>query len=108
MFQLEPNPTFTAPVSIPLPGGETATVDFTFAHMGRKALQLFLDQVKEKPDAETVRQIVTGWAGVAGKDGEQLRCTAENIAAMLDNYHGAALAILQTYIRELTGQRVKN
>ena len=108
MFQLEPNPTFTAPVAIPLPGGETATVDFTFAHMGRKELQEFLAAVKDLPDGEAIRKIITGWSGVTGTDGEQLRCTAENIAAMIDNYHGAALAILQTYIRELTGQRVKN
>ena len=108
MFQLEPNPTFTAPVAIPLPGGETATVDFTFAHMGRKALQEFLADVKDLPDSEAIRKIVTGWSGVAGADGEQLRCTAENIASLVDGYHGAALAILQTYISELTGQRAKN
>ena len=108
MFQLEPNPTFSAPVAIPLPGGETATIDFTFAHMGRKALQEFLADVKDLPDGEAIRKIVTGWNGVAGADGEQLRCTAEHIAALVDGYHGAALAILQTYIRELTGQRVKN
>ena len=108
MFQLEPNPTFTAPVSIPLPGGETATVDFTFAHMGRKALQRFLDRVKDLPDAEAVGDVVDGWSGVAGADGEPLPYTEEALAAMLDNYHGASLAILQTYIRELTGQRVKN
>ena len=108
MFQLEPNPTFTAPVAIPLPGGETATIDFTFAHMGRKSLQEFLAAVKDLPDGEAVRKIVTGWSGVAGADGEPLPITDENIMALLDNYHGAALAILQVYIRELTGQRVKN
>ena len=65
MFQLEPSPTFSAPVAIPLPGGETATVDFTFAHMGRKALQEFLADVKDLPDGEAIRNIVTGWNGVA-------------------------------------------
>ena len=108
MFQLEPNPTFTAPVAIPLPGGETATIDFVFAHMGRKSLQEFLAAGKDLPDGEAVRKIVTGWNGVAGADGEPLPITDDNIAALLDNYHGAALAILQVYIRELTGQRVKN
>ena len=108
MFQLEPNPTFTCPVAIQLPGGETATIDFTFAHMGRKALQEVLAAIKDLPDGEAIRKIVTGWNGVAGSDGEQLRCTAENIAALVDGYHGAALAILQTYFRELTGARVKN
>ena len=108
MFQLEPNPTFTAPVAIPLPGGETATMDFTFAHMGRTALQEFLADVKDLPDGEAIRKIVADWSGVAGADGKPLPSTAENIVAMLDNYHGAALAILQAYIRELTGARVKN
>lgn len=108
MFQLEPNPTFTAPVVIPLPGGETATIDFTFAHMGRDALQRFLVRVKDLPDAEAVGDIVDGWAGVSGGDGEPLPYTEEALAVLLDGYHGAALAILQTYIRELTGQRVKN
>lgn len=108
MFQLEPNPTFTAPVSIPLPGGETATFEIIFNHMGRKALQRFLDRVKDLPDAEGIGDIVYGWSGVSGADGEPLPCTEEALAAMLDNHHGAALAILQTYIRELTGARVKN
>lgn len=108
MFQLEPNPTFTAPVAIPLPGGETATIDITFRHMGREALQRFLGRVKDVPDAEAAGEILVDWSGVAGANGEPLPITAENIAALVDNYHGAALAILQTYIRELTGQRVKN
>ena len=108
MFQLEPNPTFTAPVAIPLPGGETATIEMTFMHLGRKSLQRFLDRVKDLPDAEAIGDIVASWSGVGGKDGEPMPYTAENLASMLDNYHGAALAILQTYIRELTVQRVKN
>ena len=108
MFQLDPSPTFTAPVAIPLPGGETATIDFTFTHMGRKSLQEFLAAVKDLPDGEAAKEILADWSGVAGADGEPLPITDENIMALLDNYHGAALAILQTYIRELTGQRVKN
>ena len=108
MFTLEPNPTFTAPVAIPLPGGEAATIDITFRHMGREALQRFLGRVKDMPDAEAAEEIIADWSGVAGADGEPLPSSAENIMALLDNYHGAALAILQTYIRELTGQRVKN
>lgn len=108
MFQLEPNPTFTAPVAIPMPGGEAATIDITFRHMGREALQRFLGRVKDMPDAEAAEEIIADWSGVAGADGEPLPITDENITALLDNYHGAALAILQTYIRELTGQRVKN
>jgi hypothetical protein len=108
MFTLEPNPTFTAPVSIPLPGGEIATVDFTFAHKGRKALQRFLDRVKDMPDAEAVAEILGDWSGISGADGEPLPYTPEALEALLDNHHGAAMAILQTYIRELTGARVKN
>ena len=108
MFQLEPNPTFTAPVAIPLPGGEPATIEMTFRHMGREALQRFLGRVKDTSDAEAAEEIIVDWSGVAGADGKPLPITAENIVAMLDNYHGAALAILQTYIRELTGQRAKN
>ena len=76
--------------------------------MGRDALQRFLGRVKDMPDAEVVIDIVEDWSGVAGADGEPLPITDENIMALLDNYHGAALAILQTYIRELTGKRVKN
>lgn len=108
MFTLEPNPTFTAPVSIPLPGGEAATIDITFRHMGREALRRFLDRVKDMPDAEAAEEIIADWSGVAAAGGDPSPSSAENIMALLDNYHGAALAILQTYIRELTGQRVKN
>ena len=102
MFQLEPSPTFTAPVAIPLPGGETATIDFIFKHKKKAAFQQFVDSIKDQPELATCAEVVSGWANVNAE------YSIEALESMLDNYHGAALAILQSYIRELTGARVKN
>ena len=102
MFQLEPNPTFTAPVAIPVPGQGEATIEVKFKHMGKQGLQAFLDGAKDRTDIDSCSYIVAGWSGVSAD------YSPEALATLLENYHGAGLAILQAYFRELTGQRVKN
>ena len=102
MFQLDPNPKFSAPVSIPVPGQGEAEITVIFRHKKKSDLQAYLDNAKGRSDLDSCAEIVTGWSGV------EADFSAEALAALLDNYHGAGLAILQTYLRELTGQRVKN
>ncbi|MGD1827340.1 Phage tail protein [Chromobacterium violaceum] len=94
-------PTFPASVSIPLPGGESAEVVLTFKHHTRTELRGLAEKLDTTPDIELVQQIATGWDLVDA-------WTPDNVRQLLENHHGAALAIWNTYVRELTGLREKN
>lgn len=100
-IKLDPNPTFDAPVLIPIAGGEPASVRFTFKHRTRDAVVAWLDEIKDKKDAAIVQDAASGWE-------LDDAFTAENVERLCQNYGGAADAIFQTYLRELRGARVKN
>lgn len=104
MFKLNPEPTFRAKVEIPVPGAKPEPVEFIFRHRTQKALTDWIKATAEaKPaDIDFILEIVSGWAGVdAGFE-------RETVEALLDNYHGAAGAIRDAYLRELTAARLKN
>ena len=114
---LQPNPTFTAPVLIPVPGGKPVAVSFTFRHRGRVALeehQKYIDAVLVKLrdesttrsealelDIEVVMKSATAWEMDDPFNEESLR-------TLLENYHGAAAAIYATYMRELLQAKAGN
>lgn len=103
MLKLKPDPTFVTAVKIPAPTGEIA-IKVEFKHMSKDAYLAFLkaEPEKQRSDEDTILDIATSWIGV---DGEFNR---ENIRELCQQYHGAATAIVQTYIRELTQARVGN
>ena len=94
-------PTFTAPVGIPIAGGDPVVVPMTFKHRTRDELDAFVDSRKGKTDAETFADMVVGW----GLDDE---FTPENVATLLQNRIGTALAAYHVYVGELTKAREKN
>ncbi|MEN7429157.1 phage tail assembly chaperone [Chromobacterium sp. TRC.1.1.SA] len=94
-------PTFSASVSIPQPGGAGAEVVLTFKHHTRTELRGLAEKLGSMPDIELVQQIATGWDLVDA-------WTPDNVRQLLENHHGAALAIWNTYVQELTGLREKN
>ncbi|WP_426287548.1 phage tail assembly chaperone [Luteibacter sp. E-22] len=101
-IKLDPNPTFSAPVSIPVHGGEPVAVSFTFRHRTRSAWEAWLkDELPGMEDADVIRALACGWE----LDDE---FTRENIERLLENYGGANMAVFNAYERELSGARVKN
>lgn len=100
-IKLNPDPTFTAPVSIPVHGKSPVAVKFTFKHRTKDAAQAWLDTVKDKGDAEVVMECATGWE-------LDDAFTQENIELLLQNYVGAGGAIVSTYLDELLAARAKN
>lgn len=100
-LSLNPAPTFKAKVGIPVPGGESAEVEFTFTHRSRSACLSWKEEAEKASDAEAVMQMVTGW------DLDDA-FTPENVARLCDNYPGAGTAIFIAYLRELRGERAKN
>lgn len=100
-LKLTPDPTFKAPVSIPVPGSQDASVVFTFKHRTREAVLAWLEQDKDAGDVATVNAVAMGW----DLDDE---FNDENINRLCQNYAGAGFAIVNTYLSELRGARTKN
>ncbi|GGA05586.1 phage tail assembly chaperone [Dyella caseinilytica] len=100
-LKLNPAPTFTAQVKIPVPGGESDPVTFTFKHRKRTDTIDWLKTTSTKEDYVIVQDMAAGW----DLDDE---FTPDNIATLCDNYPGAGGAILDAYLAELRGARAKN
>ena len=103
MFKLEPNPTFWAKVMIPVPGDEPIPVEMEFRHFSRKRLEEMREAESDKViGISYCEQIVIGW-----RDVEQ-EFSRDALERLLDNWHGAGLAIFVAYHRELQQGRQKN
>lgn len=95
------DPTFKAPVPIPVPGAKPSSVEFTFKHRTKKEVADWGNSLNKKTDLSMLKEIVLGWE----LDDE---FNDENITKLCENYAGAAYAIFETYLEELRGARVKN
>lgn len=101
-FKLKADPTFDAKVPVPMPGRNVPyDVLMTFRHRTKQQLAEFVAARADKDDVESVMDMVTGWSLPEPFD-------AENVELLLEHYIGAALAIYNTYVTELTGARRKN
>ena len=100
-LSLKVNPTFTAKVGIPCAGGEDAEVMLTFKHRTKTALAEFANSRAEKTDVQSFMDMVEGWDLSDA-------LTEANVAELLENYIGAAVATYRTYVQELTKAREKN
>jgi hypothetical protein len=101
---LTPNPTFTCVVDIHVPGEqEKGQVKITYKAMSQPEAAKFFDNAVEKnlSPYEIVKDLVAGW------DLDEA-FTPDNLKQLTDNYFGAANALLDTYMRELTNNRVGN
>lgn len=104
-LKLNPEPTFKAKVGVPVPGGRTAEVEFTFQYRSKSELAKWHDEVREFPqdvaEATLLRTFVLGW----DLDDE---FNDENIRRLCDAYPGAASAAMDVYLRESWGARRGN
>ncbi|MGZ9713900.1 phage tail assembly chaperone [Glaciimonas sp. GNP009] len=100
-LKLVANPTFKAMVGIPVAGGESVSVEFTFKHRTKTALDVFVQSRKEKSDSDTFLDMVEGW------DLDD-PFNEESAELLLENYIGTALAAYRVYVDELVQAKVKN
>lgn len=94
-------PTFKATVAIPIAGAKPAEVEFTFKHRTRDQFREFTENLGKREDIEVVMDIASGW------DLDE-PFSKESAEKMIQMYIGSAFAILNTYMAELSGARVKN
>ena len=104
MLKLNPNPTFTAPVSIHVPGESAVKVPFTFNYKTPDEYKDFVANTAkgEKTEQEALSEIVAGWENCDAP------FSADNFAKLLKKYHRAGEAIFAAYVSELTGARLGN
>jgi hypothetical protein len=100
MLRLQPNPTFTAQVQIPVAGGEPEPVQFEFKHRTRDETRELVER-KELTDDELVMAVACGWGLVE-------EFNAKNVHTLLQSYQAAAGAIYSTYLAQLSGVRLGN
>lgn len=100
-FSLAPNPTFKAKVLIPVPGQSAEAVEFTFKGRSREAFREFMESLKDREDADVVMDIASGWELDDAFD-------KSNIEKLCENYLGAARAVIEKYLSELTQARLGN
>lgn len=98
---LTPAPTFRAKVGIPVAGGSPVPVEFVFKHRSKSALDAFIKSRAGADDVDSVCEMVEGWNLDEPFD-------RNGVAALLDNYGGAALAIYEAYVDELLAAKRKN
>ncbi len=101
-FKLEPNPTFWAPVDIPVPGGEPQRLELQFRHMSRERGVEFGESMTQRPLIECVLEVVSDWRGV------DATFTADALRQLDRDYWSACETILRAYVDELRGARRKN
>lgn len=102
MLKLKADPTFKAKVAIPVPGQKAVEITVEFRHMTREEFQSWANPAEPRGDIETVMQIACGW------DGVDAAFSRENVALLLENYHGASWAIGERYGKELNVARLGN
>lgn len=100
-LSLTQSPTFKAKVSIPVPGDKAAEVEFTFKARTRAEFKEFIEGLTDREDADVVMDIASGW------DLEDAY-TKENVEKLTQNYLGAARAVIEKYLSELTSARLGN
>lgn len=100
-FTLDPKPMFEMPVALPVHGAGTVDVKFTFRHRTRDEMSAFMKSAPGRPDVDLIQDVATGWELDDPFD-------AKSIAKLVQNYAGAAAAIVSTYINEIGQARLGN
>lgn len=99
-LKLNPDPTFTLKVAVPVPSG-TADVGFTFKYRDADETQKWIADTRDLEAVDVLLECVTGWDLADA-------FTRENVALLCKQYPGAPLATIEAYLRALTGVRQGN
>lgn len=101
-FKLDPKPTFTAKVPVPIPGEAAEMVEFTFRHRTTDAMSEFVG--KEAPkmtNAQIVMACASGWE-------YEEPFEAEQVERFNQNFPGGCRAVYETYCFEMGRVRLGN
>lgn len=100
-LKLQASPTFDVKVDIPLPGGASAQLLATFAHRTRDDFRAWLDAGQSRADEDTILEMLKSWDLDAPLD-------RASVTELVQNYIGAAVVLIEVYIKELSRGRLGN
>lgn len=106
-----PNPTFTIPVKLTVPGAsDKAVLEFTFRHLGRRKLRSWREKAAQHSDndAAWLSEVIANWGGPLDDQGTPVPFSVERLDELLDAYPSSGMEILQAFIAELSGAREGN
>lgn len=103
-FKFKPIETFTAPVDVTTPGGETQSFTAVFAYLDDKANE----EVVKLGNAAMLREVWKGWGDdVIGTDDQPLPYSDTQRAMFLGHAY-ITNAVVVAYVRGRQGLRAKN
>lgn len=107
-FTFVQDPTFTADVKLTVAAQpEPAVVQFTFRHLGGRALESWVSSSKGRDDAEFLGEVIVDWSGVADAAGP-VAYSVEALARLLDQLQPASREIFRQYHSALRESRLGN
>jgi hypothetical protein len=109
MFKINPNPTFTVPVPITVPGmPEPLEVQITFRHKNKAALRAWVADGAGKEDAALLNELITDWSGMQDEKGANVPYSLSALSDLLDGYWAARDDITDAYLIALKASKSKN
>lgn len=107
MFNLNPSPTFKAPVPLSVPGlKQPLEVEFVFRHKTRTAAEKWMQRYVDTPTPELLNEVVEGWS--LKRDGEPVPYSLTALCELCEAYTPARSEISDAYLIELTQAKRKN
>lgn len=100
-LSLKADPTFTKKVTIQRAGKTSVDVEFTFRHKTRPEFAEWLKTLEGKDKIVSVMECASGWE-------LEDPFNEASVTELNDNYMGSARAIVDTYLAELSGERLGN
>lgn len=114
MLKLTPAPTFVHPVELTLPGKGKVPVAIEFRHKGRRELNAWIAKstqlAADDPAAEAdwMAEVVAGWPGVLGDDGEPHPFSVTHLQTLLNTYPGSGRELFDGYLQAYNVAVAKN
>ena len=102
MFKIDPNPTFSAPVSVHVPGQGSGSFIAEFVYLDKEARKDYVEGLPGKSNLEALAEIVVGWNDM------DVPFSHENLEKLLNKYDTAAEGFFKAFFEELTGAAAKN
>lgn len=105
MFRITPNPTFSSPVSLSLPGSDVGQVlQVTWRHKRKREIGAAL----EGNVTEFLRSVIESWSGIVDEHDKPVPYSVEALDILLDAYPSSGAELIQAYMRQIADARAKN
>jgi hypothetical protein len=109
MFKVNPNPEFTCPVQLSVPGeAKPRVVHFVFRHKDKLQLRAWHADALGKSDAALLDELIVSWSGMVGEDGADVPYSITALEDIITKYWPAREEITDAYLNELRGSKAKN